>query len=293
MTVITDREATTIPDLQVRKCGHALGAHVMGFDLRDATPVSARVIGDLLVDHKVLIFRGQSLTPADHSRLAHLLGEPTPAHPVLPGFSPEFPEIWQIDSTEKGAKNDIWHTDVTFVERPPMGSILRAIDVPAFGGDTSWACLEAAYESLPPTLRAFAESLSAAHDGAGEFGEVLSSRGTGNEWEGRSYDELTEVVHPVVRVHPVTGRKSLFVNPGFTTRIIGLSASDSRHVLHLFFDHIARPEHTIRHSWEAGDVIMWDNRNTVHYANDDVTDFRRIMHRITLTGDLPTGPGAA
>lgn len=290
MTVI-DIAGAGSATLTVKQLGPSLGAEIGGINL--ATDLSPSLVADLraaLLEHKVLFFPNQDLEPASHVALAEAFGLPTAAHPVMPAYDERFPQIWQIDSTKPGARNDIWHTDVTFVERPPLGSILRAIQVPEFGGDTSWANLEAAYESLPLPLQVLADSLTAFHDGSNEFAATLTQRGHGNKWEGRSYDQLQAVEHPVVRIHPETGRKSLFVNPGFTTAIKGFEPSDSRALLDLFFSHIARPEHTVRHRWNNNDVVFWDNRNTVHYANDDVGDFQRLMHRITLTGDEPFGP---
>lgn len=268
-----------------------IGAEIRGIDLaHDLNEATVAELRKALLDHKVLFFPGQNLDPQSHVALAEAFGQPTAAHPVMPPFDAAYPQIWQIDSTKPGARNDIWHTDVTFVERPPLGSILRAIQLPEFGGDTSWACLEAAYDSLPGPLQKLADGLTAFHDGSNEFATTLTERGHGNKWEGRSYDRLDAVEHPVVRIHPETGRKSLFVNPGFTTGIKGFDPNDSRALLDVFFRHIARPEHSVRHRWSAGDVVFWDNRNTVHYANDDVGDFQRLMHRITLAGDEPFGP---
>lgn len=290
MTIV-DIAASRPATLAVNRLSPSLGAQIQDIDLAaDLSPATVAALRAELLTHKVLFFPNQHLDPASHVRLAESFGLPTAAHPVMPAFDDRFPQIWQIDSTKEGARNDIWHTDVTFVERPPLGSILRAIRVPEFGGDTSWANLEAAYDCLPAPLQTLADNLTAFHDGSNEFAATLTERGHGNTWEGRSYDRLQAVEHPVVRVHPETGRKSLFVNPGFTTAIKDFEPGDSRALLDIFFSHIARPEHTVRHRWSEGDVVFWDNRNTVHYANDDVGDFQRLMHRITLTGDEPFGP---
>ncbi len=290
MTIIDFAPATS-RGIAVERQASTLGAQVRDVDL--SAPLDDQLVADLraaLLTHKVLFFPDQELDPASHVALAEAFGTPTAAHPVMPPYDDRYPQIWQIDNTKTGARNDIWHTDVTFVQRPPLGSILRAIQVPDFGGDTSWACLEAAYNSLPTPLQRLADGLTAFHDGTNEFASTLTQRGHGNDWEGQTYTRLDAVEHPVVRIHPETGRKSLFVNPGFTTAIKGFEPSDSRALLDLFFSHIARPEHTVRHRWNSGDVVFWDNRNTVHYANDDVVDFQRLMHRITLTGDEPHGP---
>jgi taurine dioxygenase len=195
-----------------------------------------------------------------------------------------------LDSTDNGFA-DVWHTDVTFMKRPPLGSILRAVVLPPHGGDTQWADAQAAYESLAAPVRQLADQLVAVHDGNREFGYYLAQRrgGRGNEWDGEVVTQLTPVEHPVVRVHPETGRRGIFVNPGFTSHIVGVSEFESRGILDLLYAHLTKPEHIVRHRWRPGDVAIWDNRSTAHYANRDYGDQRRIMHRITLRGDIPAG----
>ena len=159
---------------------------------------------------------------------------------------------------------------------------------PSQGGDTLWADLEQAYLSLSAPVRDLVDQLEAEHDGNREFGAYLAGNG-GNDWDGKRITRLDPVVHPVVRVHPETGRRGLFVNPWFTTRIVGVSDPESRGILDLLFAHITKPEHIVRHQWRAGDVVMWDNRITAHYAALDYGDFRRVMHRVTVSGDVPVG----
>jgi taurine dioxygenase len=209
---------------------------------------------------------------------------------VVPGIDERHTEIYALDSADDGYA-DVWHTDVTFVKRPPLGSILRAVTLPPSGGDTNWADLELAYASLSPSVARLADELTAVHDGSRDFGYYLAARrrGRGSQWEGEVFTALEPVHHPVVRVHPETGRRSLFVNPGFTARIAGVSDAESRHLLDLFFAHLTKPEHIVRHRWAEGDVVMWDNRATAHYANRDYGTARRVMHRITLRGDAPVG----
>ncbi|GAB17088.1 putative dioxygenase, partial [Gordonia effusa NBRC 100432] len=193
---------------------------------------------------------------------------------------------------------DVWHTDVTFMERPPLGSILRPVVLPPTGGDTNWADAELAYQSLSEPVRGLIDQLTAVHDGNREFGYYLKHKrgGKGNTWDGREVTELTPVRHPVVRVHPETGRRAIFVNPGFTSHIEGVSDAESRGILDLLYAHLTKPEHIVRHRWQLGDLVLWDNRNTLHYANRDYVDFdggqRRIMHRVTLRGDIPVGLSA-
>lgn len=277
-------------ELDVEPITPHFGSYVLDIDLAetldDQTIASIR---RALVDRKVLVFTGQRLTPELQVAYGRRFGELTASHPVMPSFSKEFPEIWQIDSADGTAKNDEWHTDVTFVASPPLGSILRAVEIPPYGGDTLWADLQQAYESLSPAVQQLVDGLYAEHDGTREFGGYLAENG-GNDWDGRSVTRLDPATHPVVRVHPESGRKGLFVNPWFTTRIVGVSDAESRHILELLYAHITRPDVIMKHRWSEGDVVMWDNRSTVHYAVNDYGDTRRIMHRVTIKGDEPLGP---
>ena len=183
-----------------------------------------------LVDHKVLFFRGQDLTDADQVDLGRRLGEPTAGHPVASSDTVEHPEIYDIDSADpEFSFSDVWHTDVTFVEKPPLGSILRAVRLPSYGGDTSWVDSQLAYESLSAPVQRLVDQLTAVHDGNREWGAYLRRRGNrGNVWDGEQVTELAPVEHPVVRVHPESGRKGLFVNPGFTSHVVGVSDAESR-----------------------------------------------------------------
>jgi taurine dioxygenase len=223
--------------------------------------------------------------------LGRRIGDLTAAHPVVGGVDAAHPEVYSIDSADpEFSFSDVWHTDVTFMERPPLGSILRAVELPSYGGDTSWVDSQLAYESLSAPVRDLVDRLTAVHDGSREWGHYLKRRGgRGNTWDGEQVTELVPVEHPVVRVHPETGRKGLFVNPGFTSYVVGVSEAESRAILDLLYAHLTKPEHTIRHRWQAGDVGLWDNRSTSHYANRDYTE-KRVMHRITLVGDRPFGP---
>ena len=281
-------DAGTVLDLE--PLGPRFGARVHGVDLSLATDEQVRAVRAALAVHKVLFFADQhSLDPDRQVSLGRRLGEVTESHPVVPGVDDQHPEIYALDSAEGGFA-DVWHTDVTFVRRPPLGSVLRAVVLPPYGGDTQWADLQLAYESLSAPVRRLADELVAVHDGTREFGYYLAQREARTSWEGEKFDHLVPVEHPVVRVHPETGRKGLFVNPGFTSHLKDVSDAESRSLLDLFYAHITKPEHIVRHRWSVGDVAMWDNRSTVHYANRDYGDARRVMHRITLRGDEPFGP---
>ncbi|MFE0749427.1 TauD/TfdA dioxygenase family protein [Gordonia sp. NPDC058843] len=277
-------------EFDIDEFGPNFGAEIRGIDVASASDAQVSALRRALIDYKVIVLRDQQLDDEAHIRFGNRLGDLTFGHPVwnsgdVPG------EVYSLDSADNGFA-DVWHTDVTFMPRPPMGSILRPVVLPRNGGDTNWADTELAYRSLSEPVRRMIDGLSAVHDGNREFGYYLKQRrnGRGNTWDGEEVTELVPVTHPVVRIHPETGRKSLFVNPGFTSHIDGVSEAESRGILDLLYAHITKPEHIVRHRWRLGDLVLWDNRNTLHYANRDYGDARRVMHRITLRGDAPIGP---
>jgi len=285
------------PVLTVAPMTGTLGAVIEGVDLRAPLPTATVAeIRRSLVDHKVLVFRRQDLTPAQLVTFGRSFGELTPAHPIMPSLA-GYPEVLEVDATRSREdplyrdeyENDTWHTDVTFMARPPLGSVLQAKVVPPVGGDTLFADLQAAYEGLSEAVRALVDGLRAVHDGRGEFGAFLRSNPDGGMWDGQRFHELVPVEHPVVRVHPESGRRGLFVNPTFTTKIVGLSKLESDALLRMLFEHSVAPEYTVRQRWSAGDVVFWDNRATMHYPVRDYGDAHRLMHRVTIGGDAPAG----
>ena len=239
-----------------------------------------------MLDHLVIVFPGQEIGPAEQLAFARRFGEVEPPHPVF-GRVPEVPEVTVIEQ-DGGAGdlyNDVWHTDVTFRARPAMASILHARVVPA-GGDTLWSSLYAPYEALSPAIRGMIGELSAVHDYYMAFGEtVLAGRG-GIRKLAEDVLALPPVEHPVVRTHPETGRKALFVNRVFTRSIKGLSSIESDHLLRLLCEFAEHPNYQLRHRWRQGDLAMWDNRCTMHLATSNFSGHRR-MHRVTLLGDRP------
>ena len=239
--------------LTLDRLGPSFGAEVIGLDLRVLDDEQVAAVREALVAHKVLFFRGQDLTDADQVDLGRRLGEPTAGHPVASSATVEHPEIYDIDSADpEFSFSDVWHTDVTFMEKPPLGSILRAVRLPSYGGDTSWVDSQLAYESLSAPVQRLVDQLTAVHDGNREWGAYLRRHGNrGNVWDGEQVTELAPVEHPVVRVHPESGRKGLFVNPGFTSHVVGVSDAESRGILDLLFAHLTKPEHTIRHRWQS------------------------------------------
>ncbi|MEU0546327.1 TauD/TfdA family dioxygenase [Micromonospora sp. NPDC005979] len=279
---------TVLVQLDLEPLGPHFGALVHGMDLATATDDEIVALRAALVDRKVLFLRDQRLDDDAQVRLGRRIGELTASHPVVGGVDEAHPEVYALDSTDNGFA-DVWHTDVTFMKRPPLGSILRPVTLPPTGGDTNWADAQLAYDSLSEPVRRLVDHLTAVHDGTREFGYYLAQRG-GNVWEGQPVSRLDPVEHPVVRVHPETGRRGIFVNPGFTSHIVGVSDAESRAILDLLYAHLTKPEHIVRHRWRPGDVALWDNRSTAHYANRDYGSERRVMHRITLRGDIPRGP---
>jgi alpha-ketoglutarate-dependent taurine dioxygenase len=281
----------TLINLTLDPLGPHFGADVHGLDLATATDDELIAVRVALVDRKVLFFSGQNLDPDSQVQLGRRIGELTASHPVVGGVDAAHPEVYALDSQDNGFA-DVWHTDVTFMKRPPLGSILRAVVLPASGGDTNWADSQLAYDSLSEPVKDLVDQLTAVHDGNREFGYYLAQRrgGQGSEWDGETVTRLDPVEHPVIRVHPETGRKGIFVNPGFTSHIVGVSDAESRAILDLLYAHLTKPEHIVRHRWRTGDVAMWDNRSTAHYANRDYGTAHRVMHRITLRGDIPVGP---
>ncbi|MGW9263645.1 TauD/TfdA dioxygenase family protein [Gordonia terrae] len=277
-------------EFDIDEFGPSFGAEIRGVDVASASDAQVAALRQALIDYKVIVLRDQDLDDAAHIRFGNRLGDLTFGHPVWnSGDVPN--EVYSLDSADNGFA-DVWHTDVTFMPRPPMGSILRPVVLPRNGGDTNWADAELAYRSLSEPIRRMIDGLSAVHDGNREFGYYLKQRrnGRGNTWDGEEVTELVPVTHPVVRIHPETGRKSLYVNPGFTSHIDGVSEAESRGILDLLYAHLTKPEHIVRHRWRLGDLVLWDNRNTLHYANRDYGDARRVMHRITLRGEAPIGP---
>jgi alpha-ketoglutarate-dependent taurine dioxygenase len=296
--ILTRDEPALDVGLEVRHLSGTIGAEI-DIDVRDLTDEQVAAIRDVWLRRRVVFFQEQHLTPAEHLAFARRFGEPTEGHPVVPGIA-EHPEVFEIDYTtsrdlyatygdvasyERGIS---WHTDVTFVPRPPLGSILRAVEVPDHGGDTLFSDQVAAFASLSSSLQDFLRGLTAVHDGTKQFKGILDLVGEGR-WEGETFsaDSLKPSVHPVVRTHPETGEEILFVNPGFTNRIAELSLPESDALLAFLHAHSVRDQHVVRHHWRTGDIGFWDNRSTQHAVAGDFGDAHRVIQRITLRGDEP------
>ena len=266
----------------------ALGAQIEGVDLTQPLSLEQRdAIEQALLTHQVIFFKNQSITPQQQARFAANFGD-LHIHPIYPNV-PEQPEVLVLDTAVTDVRdNAVWHTDVTFLPTPAMGAVLSAKQLPAFGGDTLWASGIAAFEELSKPLQRLLDGLTATHDFTKSF--PLERFGSTPEdfarWD-QTRKNNPPLSHPVIRTHPVSGRKSLFVNEGFTTRINELSEAESEAILKLLFAHATRPEFIVRWRWQANDIAFWDNRVTQHYAVDDYRPQRRVMHRATILGDVP------
>lgn len=283
--------------LDIRPMAGHIGAEILGVDLtRSLDPALVAEIRATLLTWKVVFFRDQDLTQAQHLAFAKAFGEPTKAHPTLPSQFPDHPEILLLDNQQMGGGGGMgggssvesrWHTDVTFVPNPPMGSILRGVVVPPYGGDTQWTNLAVAYDRLSPPIKDMIDGLHAVHHNTlpmkrGELPGKLAKVFLGDG---------IRSVHPVVRVHPETGEKILFVNPNFTSHILELTRNEGSHLLALLYEHLQDAEFTVRFRWQPGSIAFWDNRATAHLVPTDVpAGMHRSMQRITLAGDLPKGP---
>ncbi|MEU7740662.1 TauD/TfdA family dioxygenase [Nonomuraea sp. NPDC049158] len=265
-----------------------IGAQVGGVRLGGDLP--ADVVAEIrlaLLAHKVLFFRGQDhLDEERQVAFARLLGELTTAHPTVPALD-DNAHILDLDY-RKGHKVDRWHTDVTFVDRPPLASVLRAITVPPAGGDTLWANTVAAYEYLPAELRDLLDRLRAVHTNQYDYARIATSEDPART---REYAEVFaatvyETEHPVVRVHPETGERAILLGD-FAKRLTGLSAQTSASVIKLIQEQVTQVENTVRWRWAPGDVAIWDNRATQHRVVHDFGDQPRRLHRVTIAGDVP------
>lgn len=291
--------AESLPDgWSVEPLTGTLGAAIHGVDLsQELSDDEVAAIRSALLGFRVVFFRDQFLTPGQQVAFARRFGPLTPAHPLLGGLDDNHPEILVLDSsdyplgvgsrTNATSYNNRWHTDVTFSERPPTGTILSAQIIPARGGDTLWADLIDAYSTLSPVIQRLLEEMVAVHDASGTFNRFRDDDPNGDQQAKLS--KLDPVRHPVVRIHPETGERGLFVNETFTQHIVGLSPAESDAILNLLYAHTIEPERVVRWKWRDGDVAFWDNRATAHYAAADYGDHRRVMHRVTVAGDAPDG----
>lgn len=274
--------------IQVRKMTGGCGAEVLGVNLANLSNSDMEAVRQAYVDHGVIFFRDQSITPDEHIAFARRWGDIVINKFFTPSENPEIAEVRK----EKEQTTNIgggWHTDHSYDPDPAMGSILVARHVPDEGGDTLFASMYAAYDALSPGLKKTLEGMRAVHSVSRVFGSggfyQASDQGKGMK---TASPEIPEVTHPVVITHPESGRKALYVNPGFTLRFDGWTDQESQPLLDFLFAHASRPEFTCRFRWADGSVAFWDNRATWHYATNDYHGHERLMHRITIKG-VPLG----
>jgi taurine dioxygenase len=275
--------------LEIRPVAGALGAEILGVDLaRDLTEDVVAAIRRAWLQHLVVFFRDQTLTPGEFLAFARRFGEPI-EYPFVKGL-PEFPTIIPVLKLAHERINfgGLWHSDTAYLDVPPMASMLIAREVPPAGGDTEFASMYAAWEALSDGMKRLLEPLQAVNSSA--LADVSRTREDRMRDSGRAEAAREYVAeHPVVRVHPETGRKALYVNGAHTERFRGMTREESAPLLQFLFRHQVRPEFTCRFRWRPGSVAFWDNRCAQHNAINDYQGHRRLMHRITLAGDRPRG----
>ncbi|KAA9150718.1 taurine dioxygenase [Amycolatopsis acidicola] len=265
----------------VRPLGRVIGAEIEGVDLaRPLTPELREELNRALLEWKVIFFRDQDITAEQQRAFARHWG-PLETNPFLPkGDSDEVTRFTRT-AAMPGFEN-VWHVDVTFRPNPALGSVLRLVRVPPVGGDTIWADMAAAYDNLPADVRRRLEGLRAVHDFVPGF-----ERFSDNDFLASRQDEFPPVEHPVVRIHPETGRRTLFVNQSFTTHIVGMDRDESDELLRYLFVQAHVPEFQVRFHWTENAVAFWDNRATQHYAVNDYAPEVRIAERVAIAGDRP------
>jgi len=277
---------TDTATFEVEPIGPTLGAEIRGLDLRQ--PLGAETFGAFeaaLIEHKIIYLRDQPITTAQHVALGRLFGE-LEVHPFRP--EGKFPEIMVLDNHKDNPvlSTDVWHSDTTFRECPTKYSILRCLEIPRTGGDTIWADMCAAYDGLSAALKTMIDGLNAVHDFK-NF-RALFTNSEDDRQRLRQMEALyPNPTHPVVRTHPVTGRKALFVNRQFTLRIAGLKERESQGLLELLYEQAHVPEYQFRLRWKPHTIALWDNRSTQHYAANDYYPNRRHMERVAVIGDRP------
>ncbi len=273
-----------MPKLRIQKTAGALGAEISGVDL--SQPLGDETITEIraaFVEHQVIFFRDQALTPDHQLAFGRRFG-PLNIHPYVKGMA-DHPEVMEIikEPADKVNFGGGWHSDMSFLEKPSIGSILYAVELPDWGGDTLFSSQSAAYEALTPGLRATLDDLKAVHSAGREYssaGHSAQKRSSMNVAEAEGV--VGEYVHPVVLTHPESGRKALYVNPAFTMRFDGWSKRESKPLLDFLFEHCRYEAFTTRFSWKPGSVAFWDNRSVWHFALNDYPGQRRHMRRVTV-----------
>jgi taurine dioxygenase len=273
--------------MKIKRIAGALGAEIIGLDLTQSLSSDlTKEIREVFLKNSVIFLRHQPLTSQQFMNFAAAMGEPI-QYPFVKGFD-DFPQIIEVKKLEHEKVNfgGVWHSDTTYLEKPPMGSMLLSKEIPPFGGDTLFACQYTAYESLSDTMQRLLEGLLGINSSA--KADVSKTREDRIKSDGnQSLPKSFSSAHPVVRTHPETGRKALFVNTAHTTGIEGLADKESASLLSFLFEHQVKPEFTCRWAWQPDALAFWDNRCAQHNPINDYHGFRRVLHRITLQGDKP------
>jgi len=294
MTITAAETTETLQNFEIRPMDAALGAEVIGLDLGGPlSPDDFRRIHRAHLDHHVVVFRDQRITPAQQIAFSRRVG-PLQIH-VLNQFQlAGHPEILIVSNVLEDGKpiglgdaGHFWHSDLSYKERPSLGSLLHARELPAQGGDTLFANMHVAWASLPAALQEKVEGLTAEHTYLARYAELQARSPWRPNLTLEQVAQVRAVVHPVVRTHPETGRRALFVSEHFTTRIVGLPDDESRALLAELFAHSVKPEHVYRHQWREHDLVFWDNRSLLHLAGGTPDHLRRVMYRTTIEGDAP------
>ena len=271
---------------EVEPIGPTIGGEIHGLDLtKPLDPATARALENALIERKVIYLRNQHITPAQHVAIGRLFGD-LEVHPF--SAQGEFPEVVVLDNHKDNPvlSTDVWHSDTTFRECPTKYSILRALIMPKVGGDTIWADMCAAYEGLSDRMRQQLDGLQAIHDFQ-NFRRLFTKSDEDQQRLRRMEELYPNPTHPVVRTHPVTGKKALYVNPQFTLAIKDMHEDESRALLDVLFAQTKIPEYQFRLRWKPGTITFWDNRSTQHYAANDYYPNRRRMERVAVKGDKP------
>lgn len=281
--------------LSIRPLSRACGAEVAGIDL--ARALEAETVQRLhraLGEHGILLFRDADLTPAQHVAFSRQFGA-LETHVVGEFNLPGHPEVFVVSNVREEGKlkgavyaGQYWHSDLSYMKKPSLGSLLLCREMPEVGGDTMWANMVLAYDSLSDVMKKFLSGLRAVHDYSHAYDTYFAHLKERPPLTPEQRAKTPPVEQPMVRTHPVTGRRALYVNPGFTKAIVGMPKEESQPILEMLFAHSTRPEFVYRHKWRVNDLVFWDNRCTMHYALSDY-DFsvRRHMHRTTIAGDVP------
>jgi taurine dioxygenase len=285
-TAVLPGSGANAAPFEIEPIGPTIGAELHGLDLREELGGTAfAALEAAVIEHKVVYARDQHITTAQHVAIGKRFGE-LEVHPFRP--EGEFPEIMVLDNHKDNPvlSTDVWHSDTTFRECPTRYSILRCLEIPKVGGDTLWADMTAAYDGLGDAMKAFIDPLFAVHDFK-NFRALYTNSDEDRAKLARMEKLYPNPTHPVVRTHPVSGRKAIYVNPQFTLRIEGLNADESDALLKLLYEQAHVPEYQFRLRWKPGTIVFWDNRSTQHYAANDYYPNRRHMERVAVVGEKP------